>query len=95
MRSAVREPPAASGSEEKRREREYRAARWQRFESDHCKALVMQADVLWRGAGDAGEALRLLEKAVRIYPASQEVHERLAELHIRNGRFLESVSAER
>jgi superfamily II DNA or RNA helicase len=78
-------------AKKKRREREYRAARRQRFESDHCKALVMESDA-WRGAGDAAEACRLLEKAVRIYPASQEAHLRLAELHIRADRFIEGLS---
>jgi superfamily II DNA or RNA helicase len=79
-------------AKKKRREREYRAARRHRFESDHCKALVMDADAVWHGAGDAAEACRLLEKAVRIYPASQEAHERLAELYIRGDRFLEGLS---
>jgi superfamily II DNA or RNA helicase len=79
-------------AKKKRREREYRAARRQRFESDHCKALVMEADAVWHGAGDAAEACRLLEKAVRIYPASQEAHERLAELHIRADRFAAGLS---
>lgn len=52
----------------------------------------MQADAMWHGAGDVAQACRLLEKAVRIHPESQDVHERLAELHIRSDRFLEGIS---
>src|SRR6266851_5032758 len=52
----------------------------------------MEADAVWHGAGDTAEACRLLEKAVRIYPASQEARERLAELYIRGERFLEGRS---
>jgi superfamily II DNA or RNA helicase len=79
-------------AKKKRRERENRAERRRRFESDHCRALVLQADAMWRGAGDLAEARRLLEKAVRIRPGFQDAHERLAELDIRSQRFLEGIS---
>ncbi len=79
-------------AKKKRRERENRTARLRRFESGHCKALVMEAEAMWHGVGDVDEARRLLEKAVKIHPASHEAHERLAELHIRGDRFLEGLS---
>ena len=52
----------------------------------------MQADAAWHDAGDVGEAERLLEKAVRLHPGSQEAHEHLAELHIRGDRLIEGLA---
>ena len=79
-------------AKKKRRERENKAVRKRRVERDHCKALVMQADALWYGTRDVDQARRLLEKAVKIHPASQEAHERLAELHIRGDRLSEGLA---
>ena len=52
----------------------------------------MQADALWYGNRDVDQARSLLEKAVRIHPASQEAHERLAEIHIRDDRLVEGLA---
>src|SRR5438552_6929365 len=52
----------------------------------------MEADALRDLSGDLDAARRLLEKALRIHPGSQEAHERLAELHIRCDQFLEGLS---
>ena len=78
-------------AKKKRREREVRVALQRRFELDRCSTLVMQADAIWRGAGDLTETRRLLAKALRIHPGSQAVHERLAELDIRDGRLIEGL----
>jgi superfamily II DNA or RNA helicase len=79
-------------AKKKRRERENKAVRERRVERDRCRALVMQADALWYGTRDVDQARWLLEKAVRIHPASQEAHERLAELHIRSDRLVEGLA---
>jgi superfamily II DNA or RNA helicase len=79
-------------AKKKRRERANRAERSRRLERDHCKALVIQADAVWYGNRDVDQARRLLEKAVRIHPASQDAHERLAELHIRGDRLVEGLA---
>src|SRR5437899_2135278 len=75
----------------KQREREVRAALQRRSELDRCNMLVLQADTIWHGAGDLTETRRLLAKALRIHPGSQAVHERLAELDIRDGRPIEGL----
>ncbi len=52
----------------------------------------MQADAVWYANRDIDQARRLLEKALRIHPASQDAHERLAELLIRGDRLVEGLA---
>ena len=54
--------------------------------------VVSEAEAAWHGAGDLDEARRLLEKALRIHPGSQEAHAGLADLHFRAHRFAEGFS---
>jgi superfamily II DNA or RNA helicase len=79
-------------AKKKRRERENRIARQRRLASNQCLMLVKEAEDAWHGAGDLDEARRLLEKALRIHPGSQEAHAGLADLHIRANRFAEGYS---
>jgi superfamily II DNA or RNA helicase len=79
-------------AKKKRRERENRLARQRRHGSNQSLSLVMQAEAAWHGAGDREEARRLLEKALRIHPGSQQAHAGLADLDIRAGRFADGFS---
>ena len=79
-------------AKKKRRERENRRARQRRQGSSQSFKLVMEAEAAWHDAGDRDEARRLLAKALRIHPGSQEAHAGLADLDIRAGRFAEGFS---
>jgi superfamily II DNA or RNA helicase len=79
-------------AKKKQRERANRAERSRRLDKDHCRTLVAQADRVWFLTRDIEQRRRLLEKAIRIHPASQEAHERLAELHILGDRFVEGLA---
>jgi len=79
-------------AKKKRRERENRLARQRRHGSNQSFMLVMEAEAAWHEAGDREAARRLLEKALRIHPGSQEAHAGLADLDIRAGRFAEGFS---
>ena len=73
-------------AKQKAHERQHRADRHRRRESDVCAHLLFDAGVAWDLPQDADKARQLLEKALRLRPSHTEAREQLAELLFQTGR---------